>query len=276
MADDARISTALPFHPKTRKLRKRLGTAGCWSLVCLLLWTASNRWDGNLSGLSDEDIELAAEWDGDPGGLVHALCEVGFLEGSEVNYIVHDWAEHNPWAAGRGERIESARRAAFKRWGNHSDAKGMQDAYEEDADRMREDENRNAPNPTQPNQSISSKTEGSDGPEYGVVVTIHSVDLDRALDGVWTYYLDKIGRNPKTYEFTPMRKRKGLARLKDCLKKTAGDVNRAVELMKVCVDSLVASDWHMGRDPKGNGKRFCGWEKHLFKSYEQMEGWWNE
>lgn len=33
MAEDARISAALSAHPKTRKLRKRLGVPGCWSLV---------------------------------------------------------------------------------------------------------------------------------------------------------------------------------------------------------------------------------------------------
>ena len=45
--------------------------------------------------------------------------------------------------------------------------------------------------------------------------------------------------------------------------------------MKLAVDGLAASDFHMGRDPQRKGKRFCEWEKHLFNSYEQMEGWWN-
>lgn len=42
MADDARISTALPRHPKTVMLQRRLGASGCWSLVCLFLWVADN------------------------------------------------------------------------------------------------------------------------------------------------------------------------------------------------------------------------------------------
>jgi hypothetical protein len=32
----------------------------------------------------------------------------------------------------------------------------------------------------------------------------------------------------------------------------------------------------MGRDPKTAGKKYCEWEDHLFKSYEQMEKWWNK
>lgn len=117
MADDARISTALPSHPKTKKLRRRLGDGGCWSLVCLFLWTASNRWDGSLADMSDEDIELAADWMGEPGALVKALIEVGFLDGEPGAYMIHDWHDHNPWAASRGQRQQAARDAAARKWG---------------------------------------------------------------------------------------------------------------------------------------------------------------
>src|SRR5664279_460377 len=116
MAADARISTALPSHPKTRKLRKRLGVEGCWSLLCLFLWVADNRADGNLAGLSDEDIELAADWNGEAGAFVLVLADVRFLDGAVEAYVVHDWQEHNPWAADRGKRVESARKAARARW----------------------------------------------------------------------------------------------------------------------------------------------------------------
>ena len=60
MADDARISTAFPQHPKTVKLKRRLGYEGCWALLCFWLWVADNRPAGDLSGLSAEDIEIAA------------------------------------------------------------------------------------------------------------------------------------------------------------------------------------------------------------------------
>jgi len=113
-------------------------------------------------------------------------------------------------------------------------------------------------------KTISSNADASDEP-----------DLSKPLQNVWNYYLAKIGRNPKTNSFSTLRKRKGIARLRECLKKTAGDVEAAVGLMKVCVDALAESDFHMGRDPKTNGKRYCEWEDHLFSSYERMEKWWN-
>lgn len=112
---DARISTGLPWHPKTKKLLRRLGPAGPWSLICLFLWAAANRSDGDLSGLSDEDIEIASEWTGEPGQFVAALADVRFVDGEPGAYEVHDWAEHNPWAAGAQMRASKARWNAAKR-----------------------------------------------------------------------------------------------------------------------------------------------------------------
>ena len=108
MADDARISTALPRYPKTVKLQRRLGPSGCWSLICLFLWVADNRPNGDLEGMTVEDIEIAADWDGDDGVFVQTLSDVRFLDGQPGAYTVHDWQEHNPWAASQPERIAKA------------------------------------------------------------------------------------------------------------------------------------------------------------------------
>jgi hypothetical protein len=133
MADDARISTALPRHPKTVKLQRRLGSPGCWSLICLFLWVADNRPDGDLKGMTVEDIEIAANWDGENGAFAATLSEVRFLDGAAGSYTIHDWIEHNPWAAGRPGRIAAARGAANVRWakkkhesGTDADAQRMQ------------------------------------------------------------------------------------------------------------------------------------------------------
>lgn len=128
MPDDARISTALPTHPKTVKLQRRVGVQGCWSLICFILWVSNNRPTGELSGMSTEDIEIAAQWPGNPGDFVSALVEVRFLDGSDDSYRVHDWEEHNPWAANRPQRIVAAREAAKARWAN---AKGMRGACDQ-------------------------------------------------------------------------------------------------------------------------------------------------
>jgi len=100
--------------------------------------------------------------------------------------------------------------------------------------------------------------------------------IDVALNPVWNYYLTAVDRNPKTYTFTDMRRKKGHARLKECLARTGGDIEKAVALMKLAVDGLAASDFHMGRDPKTGSKRYVEWDSHLFGSYERMELWWNE
>jgi hypothetical protein len=124
MPEDARISTALPHHPKVKKLRRRLHERGAWALVCLFLWVAENRPDGNLIDMTDEDIELAVGWEysDEPAGvLVPTLAELGFLDGEPNQRSVHDWAEHNPYAAARPERIMRSREAAKVRWSKATD-----------------------------------------------------------------------------------------------------------------------------------------------------------
>ena len=123
---DARISTGLPGHPKTKKLARRLGAEGPLGCIYLFLWTAANRSNGDLSGMTDEDIELAIDWAGDEGAFVAAMAEVGFLEGEPDARRIHDWAEHNPWAAGAEARSEKSRWAALcKQHGRKEAAKLM-------------------------------------------------------------------------------------------------------------------------------------------------------
>lgn len=128
MSADARLSAALPGHPKTKKLIRRCGEAGAWHLVCLILWARVNRPDGDLSGMTAEDIELAVDWRGDPDAFVSALDQVGFLDGQEGEYRLHDWAEHQPWSAGSEARSEKARWAGLcKQHGRAEAARLMPD-----------------------------------------------------------------------------------------------------------------------------------------------------
>lgn len=123
---DARIHTGFPNHPKTKKLARRLGPQGPLSCLYLFLWTAANRSDGNLTGMTAEDVELAVDWPGDDGAFVAALLAVRFLDGEEGTYKIHDWAEHNPWAAGAQQRSEKARWAALcKQYGRNEAARMM-------------------------------------------------------------------------------------------------------------------------------------------------------
>lgn len=98
--------------------------------------------------------------------------------------------------------------------------------------------------------------------------------LTPALAEVWNHYLTTTNRNPKLNTFTSTRKKKGIVRLQECLDKAGGNLPNAVNLMKLAIDKLAASDFHMGRDPKTNGVKYNSWEDNVFRSAEQMEGWW--
>lgn len=117
---DARIAATLPSHPKTKKLLRELGPEGCWYLVRLFLWASTDRSSGDLSGLADDDLELAVDWPGATGRFIAALARVGFVDGVEGERRIHDWAEHNPWAAGAPARSTKARWNAAKR--HHGEA----------------------------------------------------------------------------------------------------------------------------------------------------------
>lgn len=121
MSDDFRLSTSFFGHPKIVKLRRRLGDHGIVSLLRLYSFVTGNRPDGDLTGMSDEDIEIAAAFEGAPGVLVRELFDLRLLDGQSWTYRVHDWVEHNPWVANRGQRIDKARRAAEARWNQKSD-----------------------------------------------------------------------------------------------------------------------------------------------------------
>lgn len=146
MNTDFRLSIGLFTHPKFIKLQRKLGDAGGLSYIRLLSFTAQHRPTGNLTGMDAEDIAIAAQWDSDAETFVAALVQIGLLDDTgEGYYAVHDWVEHNPWAAGAPERSEKGKKAADARWGNsgsnrdeckthaNSNAGSMQDASGEHA-----------------------------------------------------------------------------------------------------------------------------------------------
>jgi DNA-binding IscR family transcriptional regulator len=94
-------------------------------------------------------------------------------------------------------------------------------------------------------------------------------EQDKTIVSVYDHYISKTGRNPKLYAFSQARKEKLTTRFHECLKKTDGDPVKAVELMKLSIDGCLANKWW---SEKGLNDLVA----HIFKSYEQMEKWWND
>lgn len=115
MNTDIRLSVEFATHPKTLKLRRRLGAEGVLSLISLWLWSARNRPEGVLRDMDEDDIEVCAEWRGDSNALVTVLTEIGFLDKTNGVYELHNWAWRNPWAAKSGERSAAARLSRLAR-----------------------------------------------------------------------------------------------------------------------------------------------------------------
>jgi hypothetical protein len=91
---------------------------------------------------------------------------------------------------------------------------------------------------------------------------------------VFDYYLALMFKNPKLYTLTPPRIEKLKSRFSECLLKTENDTPRAIELMKTAIDNCANSEFHMGKNERG--KKYNDLISNIFKSYEQMEKWWND
>lgn len=109
MNTDIRLSTEFWDHPKTVKLERRLGLQGPKSLQVLWLWSAKNHSDGRLEGEDVEAIEIAAKWPGDEGKFVETLLDLRWLDVDGETYCLHDWREHNSWAAEADSRSDKSR-----------------------------------------------------------------------------------------------------------------------------------------------------------------------
>jgi hypothetical protein len=80
------------------------------------MYTAQYRPDGKLTDMTPADIELVSEWPGDKGKYFDTLVETGLIDEKNGTYCVHDWKEHNPWAANAPQRTKAAKKAITARW----------------------------------------------------------------------------------------------------------------------------------------------------------------
>jgi len=129
---DIRIAITFPNHPKTIKLRRKIGHKGVDCLLKLWCFCGEYRPKGDMSNMSDEDVAIAAGWDEDPKVFIAALLEVGYIRArhatadNNARYYLHGWKDHNPWAYYSDERSSRARESASHKWGGTSYENRMQ------------------------------------------------------------------------------------------------------------------------------------------------------
>jgi len=90
-------------HPKTRKLRRELGTVE--PILRLWAWAANCCQTGDLTGQSEADIEDSSGWRGTPGKAFSAMVDCGFLDVDGCHIEIHGWGDKS------GEGVESLTRA---------------------------------------------------------------------------------------------------------------------------------------------------------------------
>jgi hypothetical protein len=123
---DIRVRVGFFDHYKTRLLTKECGDEGVICLMRLWMYAAQYSIKGDLSSMTDDEIEAAAHWPHASGMLVACARHAKFLVGSQL----HDWEEHQPWAFNSDKRSLVGRQNANSRYKHkiQRPANGMQAA----------------------------------------------------------------------------------------------------------------------------------------------------
>lgn len=213
MPDDFRLQCSFFDHPKTVKLARRLGDPAVLCLLRLFAFCAKNedRMRGDLSGLDDEDLEIAAGWAGEHGVFARTLREVKFLDGDRIR----DWETHQPWAANFKKRSTAAKIANLVRWhkrGQHRDephpdcrlcADGVRSGSDSDALRTKPDARRTKADSPDPdpdpdpvtnsitNSNISARSPNGPSPEIEIPLV--------TKDGSFAVYADDVREFAEAY-----------------------------------------------------------------------------
>ena len=104
MNADIRLSVGFFEHHKTRKLQRRFGPEVVLSLLKLWVSTAKVRSDGILHNMDREDVGIMAGRGEDAEVFAQTLIDLNWVDekddknGSKTLQI-HDWVEHNSYAA---------------------------------------------------------------------------------------------------------------------------------------------------------------------------------
>ena len=202
MNTDIRLSTTCFAHAKIVKLERRLGSDGVLSLLKLWIYTAQHREKGVLYGMTEEDIAIAAGWNGDEKRFVSELLNLRLIDLVESNYEIHNWRKHNPYAAFSEVRSEAGRKGAVARWNRDKNV----DRIANDGNRIANDGNRiadrmifDAPAPAPaPEKGENNLTDAAQAP---VAHANPPLDLSAGFPpefiAVWEAYPKRNGDNRK-------------------------------------------------------------------------------
>lgn len=110
MNTDYRTPTTFRSDAKTLRLLRILGERGIAAITFIWCWSAIHRPEGILYDLDEYDIEEAALWRGEHGGLLPTLLDLKFIVKDEDGVLVlNNWKETNHWAAEAETRENKSR-----------------------------------------------------------------------------------------------------------------------------------------------------------------------
>lgn len=158
--DDYRVATSWRTHPKRLLLEAKIGRDGVLAMMDLWGFCAQSKPDGDLAGMSNLAISVAAGWPRTPDEFINALTddEIKLLDGELGAYKIHDLIDHNPWIATSFERKLGAQKAAHARWSKEgrihaetqwctANCNTVSPEMRQDAGRIIRNAERNAPTP---------------------------------------------------------------------------------------------------------------------------------
>lgn len=117
----ASINVATNFfsHPKTRRLRARLGPGAVEALISLWCFAAEFHVSSGFLAESPEELAAIVDWRGDAAALISGFVAVGFLDEVDGGLKVHDWEVHARHLVSYTER---SRKMNSARWPSYRDS----------------------------------------------------------------------------------------------------------------------------------------------------------
>ncbi len=108
---DIRFDVNLHTCGKFTKFQDSIGPGAMYHLTALWCSVARQYPDGRIKDCTPSLIATLSLYRGKPSRIFNALCTHGWLDKTEDGYVVHDWAEHQPWVVGAPARFAKARKA---------------------------------------------------------------------------------------------------------------------------------------------------------------------